>query len=107
MKYSVAVSVALSTLGFIQPATATIGQMGRIGREVVNVVGEIINEVEGDRIARSAGGIVKRQDPPPGVPEFEYERCYNDLAGLVINVTGDQTSRWPKPLLKPLPPSGG
>ncbi|KAM0269406.1 hypothetical protein ACHAQH_009767 [Verticillium albo-atrum] len=75
--------IALIATG-LQPATADIGRGAGL---VIDLFGQGIAELFVEIFTKRAAvdAVVRRQ--VPGVPEFEYERCREDIAGLTITAT--------------------
>ncbi|KAG7112916.1 hypothetical protein HYQ44_020290 [Verticillium longisporum] len=75
--------LALVAVG-LQPVSADIGRGAGL---VIDLFGQGIAELFVEIFSKrdAANVIVRRQ--VPGVPEFEYQRCREDIAGLTITAT--------------------
>ncbi|GKT52927.1 hypothetical protein ColTof4_13101 [Colletotrichum tofieldiae] len=79
--------IAPIALMAIQPAQADIGRGIGLAFEFFGLgIADLFKEVFSKRDG-VAPVFNKRQGPPAGVPEFEFERCRTDIAGLTITAT--------------------
>ncbi|KAM0331552.1 hypothetical protein ACHAQA_003230 [Verticillium albo-atrum] len=70
-----------------QPGEANIGQaLGVFGDLWVKLVQIITHFDKRDLASGDFVPLEARQGRPPGVPQFEYDRCADDLTGLTITV---------------------
>jgi hypothetical protein len=99
MKTSTVLSTAVLIAGTtIQPAHASVGGgAGLIGDLIKKVLQLIIGD--GNQVKRGLhfGGpehpnLAARQSFP-GVPDFEYQRCSDDISGATVTVNMDGTSK--------------
>lgn len=70
------------------PAHASIGQgAGLLCKFFCRGIGNLIEEIFSKRDvdpAFIASRDIMRRDPPPGVPQFEYDRCYDQMNGITV-----------------------
>ncbi|GKT47764.1 uncharacterized protein ColSpa_07945 [Colletotrichum spaethianum] len=83
---AVAVLAPLALMA-VQPAQADVGRGISLAFEFFGLgIADLFKEVFSKR-----DGVppvfTKRQGPPAGVPEFEFERCKTDIAGLTITAS--------------------
>ena len=104
MKTSTVLSTAVLIAGTtIQPAHASVGGgAGLIGDLIKKVLQLIIGD--GNQVKRGLhfGGpehpnLAARQSFP-GVPDFEYQRCSEDISGATVTVNMDGTSKSEDPI---------
>jgi hypothetical protein len=99
MKTATVLSTAVLIAGTaIQPAHASVGGgAGLIGDLIKKVLQLIIGDGNQVRRGEHFGGpehpnLAARQSFP-GVPEFEYQRCSDDISGATVTVNMDGTSK--------------
>lgn len=70
------------------PAHASIGQgAGLLCKFFCQGIGDLIVEIFGKRDIDPAffgNGSIMRRDPPPGVPQHEFDRCYDQMNGVSV-----------------------
>lgn len=98
MKYTTVLTTAVFLAGHaVQPAEASIGTGAGLLGDFIKKILELVGvEWKRDNSGLYTPYIEARQGPPAGVPEFEYQRCSDDITGLSIGVSGDGASKLTK-----------
>ncbi|KAI0007158.1 hypothetical protein F4779DRAFT_643410 [Xylariaceae sp. FL0662B] len=80
--------VAIPALGALASGTIAAGASGAVAGGVSGAIAASKDKRQGRGQERER---VRRADPPAapqGVPQEEFDRCFNDLAGVNVNVQG-------------------
>ncbi|KAK0111158.1 hypothetical protein ONS95_001535 [Cadophora gregata] len=95
MKFTPITSVALMALTLVNPGSASIGKAASLACDlfcdgIASLFIEIFTkrDLNGNLVPMEERSYIKgKRQSTPGVPQEEFERCHNDLAGLTVTVT--------------------
>lgn len=96
---------ALATLALLavapQPTQAAFPGFTIVAAGLIGIIGRALGSaIQGAR----AAGTFNATALPPGVPQFEYERCRNDIKGRTIEInTNYQNRMYSHKLTHPFP----